>query len=298
MNKKLIVILLSLCGFNFSALAAVPSIVAIVDDKAITMHDLQERKKLYIVLNDIKNIDGNLDQQLNSAALTSLIDEELLLQHADKINSPITEGQVAEAINNIEKQNNFPTGSFAKKLTQNGLKVDSFKNQIKGEIIKMNIISGVSRSVSVNAKEVNEAILLVNAKDAAVEAKIFVAKEQGNHTLNQMNNLRKKLTNCHNIKADLYDKFADIKTIEQNISELDSSTRAVIKDLQANQTSHVYKNQDGHLQLILLCTVSLKDLNEQENEYITNIISNKKAGQKAKKFIDDLKKRAYIKILI
>jgi len=36
----------------------------------------------------------------------------------------------------------------------------------------------------------------------------------------------------------------------------------------------------------------------EENSYVVNLLTNKKMSQKAMKFFEDLRKKAYIKILI
>ena len=275
--------------------AALPNIVALVNDDPITLHEFLARKQMIMALNDIVHPDSQKDKQLNEIAIKSLIDELLIYQYSKGKRS--TESEIAEAIATIEEQNKMQKGQLIQYLKSKSVDVNSFKSQIGSEIIKMNIISSLSKGVAVSSKEVNQIILGSNAKDAEISAQIFVSKDKNDKTLQQMYNLQKRLKACPEVKNSSYKDFATLEVINQNLSTLDAALQTIIKDLDIGQKSSVFETQEG-FKLILICDKKVINVTADENNYVINLLTNKKMSQKAQKFFDDMRKRAYIKIML
>lgn len=275
--------------------AALPNIVALVNDDPITLHEFLARKQMIMALNDIVHPDSQKDKQLNEIAIKSLIDELLIYQYSKGKRS--TESEIAEAIATIEERNKMQKGQLIQYLKSKSVDVNSFKSQIGSEIIKMNIISSLSKGVAVSSKEVNQIILGSNAKDAEISAQIFVSKDKNDKTLQQMYNLQKRLKACPEVKNSLYKDFATLEVINQNLSTLDTALQTIIKDLDIGQKSSVFETQEG-FKLILICDKKVINVTADENNYVINLLTNKKMSQKAQKFFDDMRKRAYIKIML
>ena len=146
--KKLIGIIVIL--LSNSVFATLPDIIALVNDQPITKYDFESRKKMVMVLNNIDNSSPAVDAKLNNGIINVLIEEELLNQHAASVGGKITPAQIDNAISTIEQRNNMPNGGMAAFMKERGLQMESFKKQIAGEIIKHNIVSSLSNSVSVS----------------------------------------------------------------------------------------------------------------------------------------------------
>lgn len=291
--KKLISVVIIFLTATTNVFAS--NIVALVNDQPITMYEFQSRKKMIMALNNIHNPDANTDNQLSKVALNALIDEQLLSQHTVKVGGKISEEEVSEAIKTIEQKNNMPGGYLSKMLRGHGVE-ESFRSQIKSELIKMNILSHISRSVSVSSKEIDTAILSTNSKDARISIEVFTSKDKDDKTLQKMYNLRKSLKNCSSMKESLYNKFASVVKIDKKLSSLDRVLQSIINDLKVNQSSTVFEMADG-FKLILLCSKEIEGVSSEENNYVTNFLTNKKTSQKSQKFFKDLRKKAYIKIM-
>lgn len=276
--------------------AAAPTIIALVNNEPITIYELQTRKKMLMVLNDISNPDAKTEQKLNEVALKSLIDEQILFQHANKVGGNVSKEEIIEAIRTIEEKNKMPKDYLLNTLKSQSVD-ESFKAQIKAELIKMNILSYLSKSVTVSPKEIDAVLLSSSAKDMKISAEIFTTNNKNKKTFDKMQNLRKVLKSCDNIKETLYSSFASKKRLEdEKISILDVRLRTLIKDLNPNKTSNVFETEDG-FQLVLVCSKKIEGITSEENNYVTNFLTHKKMSQKAQKFFDDLRKKAYIKIM-
>lgn len=278
----------------FLAQAKAQNIVALVNDNPITSHELESRQRMLMIMNNIRNPDPKTIKELNDYALQTLIDDSILAQHAIKVGGRVSEEEIIEAISSIEKRNNLPAGQLIKSFSDKAIE-KSFKAQIKTELIKMNILSYISKSITVSPKEINSAILTSDTKDLKVIAKVFISREKDVKSLTKMNNLRKKIKNCNNVAKADYEKFASMIDIDENISSLDSQIRTIIKDLDLNQMSKVFETTEG-FKIAMVCNKEFSNVTSEDNTYITNFLTNKKMSLKAQKFFDALRKKTYIKI--
>ena len=112
-----------------------------------------------------------------------------------------------------------------------------------------------------------------------------------------MYGLQKRLTNCHDIKESLYKDFSTLEIVNQNLSTLDSTLQTILKDLNTGEKSSVFEMQDG-FKLILMCNKKIVNITLDENNYVVNLLTNKKMSQKAQKYFEDMRKKAYIKIML
>ena len=297
MVKKLSQILLVFVIAINVAKAESQKIVALVNNEPITLYEFQSRKKMIMALNHVKDITNFSEaKQINTIALNSLIDDELLYQHSKKVGAKISDEDLSEAIISIEERNKMPKGHLMNFLKSNGV-VDSFKSQITAELIKTNILSYMSKSINITPKEIDSLILSNNAKDVKILVKVFTSKDKDGVTIKKMYGLKKNLENCQNLKDSIYKDFANLTIIDENLSKLDSQSQMIIKDLDINQSSSVFESADG-FKLILVCGKVIDTMSDEESDYVVNFLTNKKMSQKAKKFFNDMRKRAYIEIML
>ncbi len=292
--KKLISIVVIL--FANSVFATMPDIIALVNDQPITKYDFESRKKMVVVLNNIDNSNPSVDANLNNGILNILIEEELLNQHAASVGGKITPEQVDAAISTIEQRNNMPKGGMKAFMKERGVQMESFKRQIASEIVKHNIISSLSNSVSVSPSELDVAVINTAMPEFNVEAWIFTSKGNEHKDHKQMQDLKKRLYDCNKVDQKLYDNFADAEKFDRKLGDMPSGTKSIIHDTKVGATSSVYK-EDNKFKLVFVCkkesSVSSGDLNK-----LKTFLSNKKMSQKATKFFKDLKSKAYIKIMV
>ncbi|WP_375358814.1 SurA N-terminal domain-containing protein [Candidatus Tisiphia endosymbiont of Neophilaenus lineatus] len=282
--------------FNLAiAKAELSNIVALVNNEPITLHEFLARKHMIMALNNINNPDSQTDKQIDKMAINSVIDDLLLYQSVNGKKS--SDSELNESIETIEQRNKMAKGQLMQLLKSKSVDINSFKSQIGAEIIKMNILSSISRSVAISAKEVDAIILATNSKDAEVSAQIFTSKDKQDKTLQKMYGLQKRLTNCHDIKESLYKDFSTLEIVNQNLSTLDSTLQTILKDLNTGEKSSVFKMQDG-FKLILMCNKKIVNITLDENNYVVNLLTNKKMSQKAQKYFEDMRKKAYIKIML
>lgn len=291
--KKLISIFLVLLTFN--ALADLPDVVAFVNDQPITKYDFESRKKMILVLNNIDASEPEVSRQIDRDILNILIEEELLNQHAEKVGGEIKEEEIDNAILSIEQRNKMPKGGMAAHMKANNLDMETFRKQIKGELIKSNIINSLSQSISVSPNEME--IALINSyQDFDIEAWIFTSRHGDEKSKKNMQLLKKRLTSCNKVDDKLYADFADGEKFDRKLSALPENTQSVVLDTKVGTSSNIYKQGDL-FKMVFVCKkdsgVSKNDLNK-----IKSFLSNKKMSKKATKFFKDQKMKSNIKIMV
>jgi len=289
--KKLLLIIAIF--FTFNAFADSSNIVALVNNEPITLNEFHARKKMIMALNNVESVTPAQDKQLSDVAIKSLVDESLLYQYAG--DKEISQEEIDNAIKSIEDRNKMPHGSLLQYLKSRSVNKDTFISQIKSELIKMNILSSLSRSVQVSNKEIDATILSSDQKDVEVSMQVFTSKDKSDKTFSQMNNLKSKLKKCSAVHKSLYNNFATKTEINDKLSNMEGTKQTIIKDLNPDQASNVFE-KDNKFEIVLVCTKKFLNISEEENNYVVNFLTNKKISQKAQKFFDDMHKRAYIKI--
>lgn len=293
MRKLLLIIAVF---FTFNVAYAEPSnIVALVNNEPITLNEFRTRKKMIMALNNVEEVTPAQDKQLSDLAIKSLVDESLLFQYYG--DREIPQEEINNAIKSIEDRNKMPHGSLLQYLKSRSVNTDSFISQIKSELIKMNILSGLSRSVQVSNKEIDTIILSSDQKDVEISMQVFTSKDKSNKAFSQMNNLKNKLKKCTVVHKSLYDNFATMTEVTDKLSNIEGMKQTIVKDLNPDQASNVFE-KDNKFEIVLVCTKKILNVSEDENNYVINFLTNKKISQKAQKFFDDMHKKAYIKIML
>lgn len=276
------------------AKAELPNIVALVNNEPITLNEFQARKHMIMALNNITTPSIKDNKQIDTIAINGLIDETLLCQSTK---NQISESELNAAIESIEQRNKMSAGQLIEFLKSKAVDINSFKSQIRAEIIKSHILAGFSKSVTISPKEVNTIILATEARDAEISAQMFTSKNKEAKTLQKMYNLQKRLKNCEIVKPSLYADFATLETINQRLNTLDPTMQTLLRDLNIEEKSSVFETKDGFT-VILMCNKKVLNITPDENNYILNFLTNKKISQKAQKFLDNMHKKAYIKIML
>ena len=279
----------------FSAFAKKSDIVALVNDKPITLYDFNARKKMAITLNKIDVSNAAVEHQLNKDIVNILIEEEILNQYADKLGNKISKEEVDGAIATIEQRNNMPKGHLIQYIQEMGVDTNSFKQQIRGELIKYNIINSLSNSVSISPSEIDVAYINSGTGDFTTESWIFTSFDELDQSLKKMEKLKKQLPNCSKVEEKMYKDFAKAEKFTGKIKSLDDKTKSVILDTKSGKTSNIYQ-EAGKFKLVLVCSKKSSVSGEDENK-VRAFLSNHKMSRKAAKFFKDLRAKAYIKIL-
>lgn len=280
---------------TIEASALTNKIVAVVNDYPITQYDYQNRKKMFKHLNKIDQLDKEEKVMFDKMVLNGLIDESLINQVAEKYQISISDDEVTEAIKAIEKENKKKSGDFLAELRSNNVDIQTVRNHIKNELIKNKLVSEVlMRSVVISQSEIDNAVISSDSKDLVVSLKIISA-ENSQSNYKKMISLQDKKLDCEKVEKQNFN-FANISTLDTTFSKLSKEVKTIVMGLSTSEHSNVIKIGDK-LYIYLVCQKEVKNLTLEENDYISRVLGTKKLGIKIQKFLNQLRRKAYIKVM-
>lgn len=281
-----------------SAFAGTLGIVAIVNDRPIAIQELYNRKEMTKSLNDIPHLNSEQEKLFTENILNELIDEQLLSEQADQFKWKISDVELSKAIAEIESRNKMKPGQMISMLNSKHVNIQSFKDKIRSEIIKSRILSEVlSRDNTVSKGDVEYAVLRGHSKDAELRLKVITTTDKSKQSYNKMLSMKQKIKGCSDNISKIVGSSATVSDMDVVLSKVDTQVRNVIKDMQIGDISDVIKTGET-LSIFVLCSKKLLNFSDDENQYVVNFLSNKKLLLKARKYQNDLRKKAYIRVMI
>ena len=109
------------------------NIAAVVNDKAISSFDVNNRIKFILATTRISNTPDTI-AKIRPQIIRTLIDESLQIQEAERNEIKIDDQEVVQAIANIEEQRGMPNGEIARMLRAGNIAEKTFNDQIRAQL--------------------------------------------------------------------------------------------------------------------------------------------------------------------
>ena len=149
-------------------------IAAVVNDKVISLRDLNGRLSLAIATSRVE--DGpEVRSRMAPQVLRNLIDEQLKLQEAKRLGIRVTQAELDGAITRIETNNDFGDGGLSGFLAGRRIEMPILLNQIEADIAWVKLVSrSGSQRISMSDEEIDETMAEIKANEGMPE---FLASE-------------------------------------------------------------------------------------------------------------------------
>lgn len=123
----------------------VDRIVAVVNDEIITLSDLQKAmavfEKQIQAKGGLSNEDRKAVYQLREKMLDKLVDEKLTDQEITRLQLKVTEKEIDDAIEQIKSRNYLTDEQLRAALSQEGLTLESYREDLKKELLRPRLIN-------------------------------------------------------------------------------------------------------------------------------------------------------------
>ena len=110
-------------------------ILAVVNNSVITQSDLNEQIKIVKMQLHYAKAKIPNNSVLHKKVLQQMIDQDLQLQAADKLNIVIDNDTLNKAIMDIAKQNHMTLAQLRESVLQQGISYQRFRNEVRNELI-------------------------------------------------------------------------------------------------------------------------------------------------------------------
>lgn len=166
-------LLTCLLGFATSAQAQdVQRIAAVVNEEVISIFDVQQRMQILIASSGLPNT-RETQRRIGPQVLRGLIDEALQQQEANRLNIRVTDRDLQDAINQVERNNNMPPGGFKPFLQRQGISVEAAEQQIRVNIAWQKLLARtVIPSIEIGDEAIDDVIARIEANRGVTEFRV------------------------------------------------------------------------------------------------------------------------------
>lgn len=133
----------------------VQRIAAVVNDRIISLRDVETRLDLVMSSSNVPNTEATR-RQLLPRVVRGLIDERLKMQEAERLGISVTDAELEDAKRQVERNNNMPPGALDQMLRRAGVPMSTLEDQLRAEVAWVKVVRGrLSRDLFVEPAEVD-----------------------------------------------------------------------------------------------------------------------------------------------
>ncbi|MEP6942116.1 MAG: peptidylprolyl isomerase [Betaproteobacteria bacterium] len=118
-----------------SRTVSVDRVVAIVNDEAITQHDVDDAKRVVLAQMKQQNVQPPASEVLEKQVLERLITERSLLQFAKETGLRVDDSQIERTMQRIAQENKLTPDEFRKALAQENVAYAKYREDIRNELV-------------------------------------------------------------------------------------------------------------------------------------------------------------------
>jgi len=314
-NRAIAAFLFFVAAGVFANQEIVDAIVAIVNDDIIALSDYKrEYDSLYRMLRT-RYQGEQFDQQWDmakSSLLDTMITDLLLLQEAEKMGLNVSE-QVKMTIENIKSENNLTSDEQLKQaLAQQGMDFETFRSDLETQFLKQNIIFGeVGRKIVIDdsvivayykqhqeefIEPVEFTIKAIYIAEEGKSSDDIEAKKKEIDTRVEGGEEFGRLSSEYS-EGPEKDSQGDLGSFKKG--ELERTLEEPIEKLEVGETSSWLNMREGwwKLKLVDRQESHLRAFEDVRKEIEEKLFSEEQQKE-LQKYLNDLKERSYIKILM
>ncbi len=145
---------------------SVDRVVAIVNDEAITQHDVDDTKRVVLTQMKQQNVQPPASDVLDKQVLERLITERSLLQFAKETGLRVDDQQIERTIQRIAQDNKLTADEFRKALAQENISYAKYRDDIRNELVVQRLREReVESRLTVSDAEVEHYLATVKAQN-------------------------------------------------------------------------------------------------------------------------------------
>lgn len=295
--KKFASILICLILILSSKAALADKIVAVVDESPITSSEVQNLKNILTYFGSLEEVKKNGPEVMSKLLLNSAITDKIIENYASKSGIKVHDSEIDAMLKSLADSKKITSKEMIRQFSDRfSVSEKDLRSKLAVEVLRSKIVREVvSRDVEIREKDVETLALTTNYRDATLNLKIITAKDNSDKSFKEMEKLKRKIKNCKQAKRLRMRKFAELSEITTRLSKLSPTMQTLVRDLPLDKASDVI--EDEKIRIVLVCERNIDEISSQDNYNLTNFLGNKKLQIESQKFFQDLRKKAYIKII-
>lgn len=283
------------------------NIAVVVNSDAISQSDVLDRMRLIMVssgLQDTPEIREKLVPQITSV----LIDEQIRLQEAQKLEIEVTQEDVDAGFKQLAEQNKFTPPQFKEILKKSGINVATMERQIKSQVAWTKVVQEKLRpQISVRETDVDAAIERMKANIGKTEylaAEIFLPVDNTADEANVRQLANRLSQELKAGKAQFFQvarqfsqsagaaKGGDIGWVQED--QLAPEVGSALAALGPDEVSTPVRSLSGYHILLVREKRDIKEENIPGKQAVTNQIGLERLERMQRQYLLDLKSSAFV----
>lgn len=280
-------------------------IVAVVNDEVITLSELEETLRLY------PNVPSGAS--IKKQVLEQLINEKLAAQEIKRLGIKVSKEEIDGAVNRILRENNMSLEGLKAKLKAQGMSYSKYRHFLKKQIEKSKLVGLEIESKITILEETLKNYYISHQEQYRGHTEfnlrhilLLLPKTQ-----QEMEETRQKQIKIEELLrqglpfSEIARRYSQAPTAEEGgdlgwikEKELSPEIRDTVQSLLVGQVSGFIKTQAGYqlIQIVEKREVAGKSFEEVRNQ-IYNKLYRQKVERYYEKWLKELRKRAFVKIL-
>jgi len=312
MAKLFLIGFFLLSAFNIARGELVDRITVIVNNDIVTLTKLKEAMYPYIVRIQSSGLSRDQEDEqlitLKHQILDQLINEKLVDQQIQKYELTVSDKEIDDEVNRIKQARSFSDKEFEAVLASQGLDIESYRKQIKDQILRVRLVNMLVKSkivITDSEKQsyYNEHIAEYQGK-ISYHLRTIRLTEPTDDILELLNQTQKQCNEGHDFK-ELAQQFPDSPFSSEGgdlgsyyLDQLAENIKQTVQELTPGKCSEVFSVDKGY-QIIFL-EEKIKEADRSYEDCALEIeekLYNQVLDQKYQTWINELRARAYIKII-
>lgn len=283
------------------------SIVAVVNEDIVTSTDVEDRLKLIMVSSgfpDTEETRGKLRPQI----VNTLIDEQIRLQEAERLEITITQDEIDTAFSTLSQQNNMSADQFRGALRQSNIPIETLYDQIRAQIAWTKVVQTRLRpQIDVTDNDVDfkmDQIAQLMGQQEFLVSEIYLPIEDPKEKGKVGQTARNLVTQIRERKAPFFQvaqqfskaagaaKGGDLGWVQQG--QLPEELDSALKNLEPGQITNPVETLTGYHILLLRQKRSINEQTVPSREQMTEQIGMQRLDLRQRRYFMDLKAAAFI----
>jgi peptidyl-prolyl cis-trans isomerase SurA len=293
-------------------------IVAVVNDEVITLHELDAKieEVSQSAASELEKKDPDQFQKVRQQVLNLLIDEKVAIGKAKELKLDATPKEVDDALELIKSRNQWTQEDLFAALDQKGLNIETYREKIKNELEQSRLIDFEIKSKIIVSDEAIKKYYEEHSDQFKADEKVRLAiiflTQDNPSASDSLDSLQKKAEeierrlNKGEPFAELARQFSQGPGAQEGgdlgfilTSQLDPKLKAFVDQMSEGETSKPIISASG-IQFVKLVEKRPQGVQslEDSREAIHEILYKQEIGEIYSSWINELRKKAYIKINI
>ncbi|MCB9982963.1 MAG: peptidylprolyl isomerase [Rhodospirillales bacterium] len=283
------------------------SIVAVVNEDAITLSDMNDRMGLIVASSGLPNTQDVRDK-LTPQIMGSLVDELIRMQEARRLDLSVSPEEIDQGFATIAQQNNMSAEDFRTMIARGGLNIRTMEDQIRAQIAWGKVVQSKLRpQVVVTESDIDahlERITANTGKPEYLVSEIFLPVDAAQDeaqvrqlALKLMQEIRSGQAPFFKV-AQQFSKSAgapqggDMGWVTQG--QLQPELDEVLTRLEKGQVSDPVRSAAGYHILNVREQRTIAPENMPSREQVMSFLGNQRLERLQRRYLMDLKSTAFI----